>query len=273
MYLIIFLQENMAIVIEYNPKEFIKEINKYQKKRLRFVSYKTIELLAKKVRQDVNKKYKKPFFKDPVPLTKISTVFKTFTGNGKAEADIFPIDDESKGNAPIKYLYPVIGGGSSLVYQTRFVKWLQANNYMNKNQYPFANKANPIIKTTGANNRVLPTVYANVQRALRATDARTVKYNAQGENIQDQRVFAMKTRFPKKAKKKSNRYAPGIYRVSLQKGSTYKTFIQALFTYGKRPSVKPKAVTFFDLVKKSSDKNVGKIFIREFEKNEARFRN
>ena len=264
----------MAIVIEYNPKEFIKEINKYEKKRMRFVSYKTIEALAFKVSTDVNKQFSKSgFFIDPVHLTKISTVFKTFTGNNKAEADIFPIDDESKGNAPIKYLYPVIGGGSSLVYKTRFVKWLQANNYMNRNQYPFANKANPIIKTIGANNRVLPTVYANVQRALRATDARTVKYNAQGENIQDQRVFAMKTRFPKKAKKKQNRYKPGIYRVSLQGGSKSKTFIQPLFTYGKRPSVKPKAVTFFDLVKKSSDKNVGKIFIKEFEKNEARFSN
>ena len=262
----------MAIVIKYNPKEFIKEINKYQKKRLRFVSYRTIEFLGQKVVQDVNKKYKKPFFKDPVPLTLDSTFAKNY--RNKAEVDIFPKDDKTLfTNTPRNYLYPVIGGGSSLVYQTKFVKWLQANNYMNKNQYPFANKANRMIKTTGANKRVLPTVYANVQRALRATDARTVKYNAQGEKIQDQRVFAMKTRFPKKAKKKSNKYSPGIYRVSLQEGSKSKTFIQPLFIFGKRPSVKPKAVTFFDLVKKSSDKNVGKIFIREFEKNEARFRN
>ena len=263
----------MAIVIEYNPKEFIKEINKYEKKRLRFVSYRTIEFLGQKVVQDVNKKYKqKGFFKDPVPLTLDSTFAKNF--RNKAEVDIFPKDDKTLfTNTPRNYLYPVIGGGSSLVYKTRFVKWLQANNYMNQNQYPFANKANPIIKTTGANNRVLPTVYANVQRALRATDSRSVKYNAQGDKIQDQRVFAMKTRFPKKAKKRQNRYKPGIYRVSLQGGSKSKTFIQPLFTYGKRPSVKPKAVTFFDLVKKSSDKNVAKIFIREFEKNEARFNN
>tara|TARA_Y100001972_G_scaffold94938_1_gene116841 strand:- start:545 stop:862 length:318 start_codon:yes stop_codon:yes gene_type:complete len=78
MYLIIFLQENMAIVIEYNPKEFIKEINKYEKKRLRFVSYRTIEFLGEKVVQDVNKKYKKPFFKDPVPLTLNSTFAKNY---------------------------------------------------------------------------------------------------------------------------------------------------------------------------------------------------
>jgi len=265
----------MVLKISYNPKEFIKEINKYEKKRLRFVSYKTIESLAFKVRQDVNKQFSKSgFFIDPVELTKTSTVFKTFTGNGKAEADIFLKDNESEfTNIPAKYLFPVIGGGSTKVYKTRFVQWLQANNYMNRNQFPLPNRKNPIIKTTGKNNRVLPTVYANVQRALRATDSRSLKYNAQGENIQDQRVFAMKTRFPKKAKKKQNRYRPGIYRVSLQGGSKSKTFIQPLFIYGRRPSVKPKAVTFFDLVKKSSDDNVGKIFLREFKKNEARFSN
>jgi len=256
----------MVIKISYNPRELTKEFDKYQKKSLRFISYRTVEFLAVKVRQDVNKQFSKSgFFIDPVALTKTSTVFKTY--KNKAEADIFIKDNESEfTNIPAKYLFPVIGGGSTKVYKTRFVQWLQANNYMNKNQFPLPNRKNPIIKTTGKNNRVLPTVYANVQRALRATDSRSLKYNAQGENIQDQRVFAMKTRFPKKAQKKQNRYRPGIYRVSLQGGSKSKTFIQPLFIYGRRPSVKPKAVTFFDLVKKSSDDNVGKIFLRELDK-------
>tara|TARA_Y100001972_G_scaffold82378_1_gene100269 strand:+ start:373 stop:1164 length:792 start_codon:yes stop_codon:yes gene_type:complete len=263
----------MAIVIKYNPREFIKEIDKYEKKRMRFVSYRTVHFLGKKVVEDVNKKYKeKGFFKDPVPLTLNSTFAKTYTS--KAEVDIFPKDDKSLfTNAPRNYLYPVIGGGSPKAYETRFVQWLKANNYMNQNQYPFANKSNPLIKTIGSNKRVLPAVYADIQRALRATDSRSIKYNAQGDQIQSQRVFAMKTRFPKKAKRKQNRYRPGIYRVSLQGGSKSKTFIQPLFTYGRKPSVKPKDVTFFDLVKKSSDKNIRRIFIREFEKNEARFNN
>ena len=136
----------MSIVIEYNPREFIKEIDKYEKKRMRFVSYRTVNFLGKQVVKDVNKKYKeKGFFKDPVPLTLDSTFARTY--QSKAEVDIFPKDDKSLfTNTPRNYLYPVIGGGSPKAYETRFVKWLKANNYMNQNQYPFANKSNPLIK-------------------------------------------------------------------------------------------------------------------------------
>ena len=250
----------MAITIKYNVQELTKEFKKYQPKSLRFVSYRTIEFLGVKVREEVNKGYgKKGFFIDPVPLTLESTIVKFYPKSGKAEVDIFPIDDESKGNAPAKYLYPVIGGGSNKVYETRFNQWLKANNYMKRSQFAYPNKKyRDMILTTGKNKRVLPYIYADTQRALRKTDAKGIKYNAQGQKIQDARVFAKKDSFGK--------YKPGIYRVNLKKGSTYKTFITPLFFFDSKPSVKRKSETFFDLVKKSSDKNVGKIFLRELEK-------
>ena len=250
----------MAITIKYNVQELTKEFKKYQPKSLRFVSYRTIEFLGVKVREEVNKGYgKKGFFIDPVPLTLESTIVKFYPKSGKAEVDIFPIDDESKGNAPAKYLYPVIGGGSNKVYETRFNQWLKANNYMKRSQFAYPNKKyRDMILTTGKNKRVLPYIYADTQRALRSTDAKDLKYNAQGQKIQDARVFAKKDSFGK--------YKPGIYRVNLKKGSTYKTFITPLFFFDSKPSVKSKTETFFDLVKKSSDKNVGKIFLRELEK-------
>ena len=250
----------MAITIEYNIPELTKVFNKYKPESLRFVSYRTIEFLGVKVREEVNKGYgKKGFFIDPVPLTLESTILKFYPKSGKAEVDIFPIDDESKGNAPAKYLYPVIGGGSNKVYETRFNQWLKANNYMKRSQFAYPNKKyRDMILTTGKNKRVLPYIYADTQRALRKTDAKGTKYNAQGQKIQDARVFAKKDSFGK--------YKPGIYRVNLKKGSTYKTFITPLFFFDSKPSVKRKTQTFFDLVKKSSDKNVGKIFLRELEK-------
>ena len=250
----------MAITIKYNVQELTKEFKKYQPKSLRFVSYRTIEFLGVKVREEVNKGYgKKGFFIDPVPLTLESTILKFYPKSGKAEVDIFPIDDESKGNAPAKYLYPVIGGGSNKVYETRFNQWLKANNYMKRSQFAYPNKKyRDMILTTGKNKRALPYIYADTQRALRKTDAKGTKYNAQGQKIQDARVFAKKDSFGK--------YKPGIYRVNLKKGSTYKTFITPLFFFDAKPSVKRKEETFFDLVKKSSDKNVGKIFLRELEK-------
>ena len=250
----------MAITIKYNPKELTKQFDKYQPKSLRFVSYRTIEFLGVKVREDVNKKYGKTgFFVDPVPLTLQSTLVKFYEKTGLAEVDIYPMTDESKGNAPAKYLYPVLGGGSNKVYETRFNQWLKANNYMKKSQFAYPNrKYRDMILTTGKNKRVLPFIYADTQRALRRTDARELKYNAQGLKIQDARVFAKKDSF--------GRFKPGIYRVNLKKGSTYKTFITPLFFFDKKPSVKPKTVTFFDLVKKSADANVGKIFLRELNK-------
>ena len=245
----------MAITITYNPKELTKEFNKYQPNSLRFVSYRTIEFLGVKVREDVNKKYKKTgFFIDPVPLTLESTLVKFYSKQKKAEVDIYPMEDESKGNAPAKYLYPVIGGGSNKVYETRFNQWLKANNYMKRSQFAYPNrKYRDMILTTGKNKRVLPYIYADTQRALRKTDAKGLKYNAQGSKIQDARVFAKKDSF--------GRFKPGIYRVKADQGE--KGAIIPLFYFDKKPSVKQKTETFFDLVKKSSDKNVGKIFLRE----------
>ena len=250
----------MAITIKYNPKELTKQFDKYQAKSLRFVSYRTIEFLGVKVREDVNKKYAKTgFFVDPVPLTLQSTLVKFYEKTGLAEVDIYSMTDESKGNAPAKYLYPVLGGGSNKVYETRFNQWLKANNYMKKSQFAYPNKKyRDMILTTGKNKRVLPFIYADTQRALRKTDSKGLKYNAQGLKIQDARVFAKKDSF--------GRFKPGIYRVNLKKGSTYKTFITPLFFFDKKPSVKPKTETFFDLVKKSADANVGKIFLRELKK-------
>ena len=77
----------------------------------------------------------------------------------------------------------------------------------------------------------------------------------------------MKDSFPKKSKNgKSHKYKPGIYRVNLKGGSKSGTFIKPLFFFDKKPSVKQKSQTFYDLVKESSDKNVGKIFLRELKK-------
>ena len=249
----------MAIKIEYKPQQFLKEIKKYRPETLRITSYRTIEILGQKVKKDVDKSYsKKGFFIDPVPLTRDSTFAKNY--RGKAQVDIFPQDNKTLfTNTPSNYLYPVIGGGSNKVYETRFNQWLKANHYMKRSQFAYPNKEyKDMVITTGKNKRVIPNVYADTQRALRKTDAKGLKYNSDGASIQDGRVFAKKNSFGK--------FKPGIYRVNLQKGSKYKTFIKPLFFFDKKPSVKPKTKTFYDLVKASSDKNVEQIFLKQLKK-------
>ena len=251
----------MAFKITFKAKELTKKLDKYSPKSIRFVSYRSIEDLGPQLRnKNIKERYKKLFI-DPVEFTLNSLLFKNY--EGKAKIDFFTFSDESKTNPPSKYLYPVIGGGSSDVYETRFTKWLKANKYMRRNQFPLANRAYKSMILTGSNNRVLPSVYANTQRALRKTDAKALKYNSQGSNIQDARVFAMKESFPKKAKKNKNKYKPGIYRVSTKGGSRSGTFLKPLFRFiTPKPKVRRKSVTFYDILTQESTKELPKLFER-----------
>ena len=255
----------MAFKITFKPKQLSKKLDKYQAKSIRFVSYRSVEDLGRKLRdENIPQRYQKLFIA-PVQFTLKSIFLKDY--EGKAKIDFNTIDDKSLGNPPAFYLYPVIGGGSNDVYETRFTQWLKANKYMRRNQYPLANRAYKDMILTGANGRVLPQVYANTQRALRKTDAKGLKYNAQGSNIQDARVFAMKDSFPKKAKKKQNKYKPGIYRVSTKGGSKSGTFIKPLFRFvTPKPKVRKKSVTFYDIIAQETAKELPLIFERNLKK-------
>ena len=255
----------MAFKYEFKPKELTKKLDKYQARSIRFVSYRSVEDLGRKLRdENIPQRYQKLFIA-PVEFTLKSIFLKDY--DNKAKIDFNTIDDKSLGNPPAFYLYPVIGGGSNDVYETRFAQWLKANRYMKRNQFPVANLAYKEMMLTGANGRVLPQVYANTQRALRKTDAKGLKYNAQGSNIQDARVFAMKDSFPKKAKEKQNKYKPGIYRVSTKGGSKSGTFIKPLFRFiTPKPTVRRKNVSFYDILTQEAKKELPLIFERNLKK-------
>lgn len=257
----------MAFKYTFKPKELTKKLDKYQAKSIRFVSYKSIEDLGLKFKggKVIYNRYKKLFI-DPVEYTLNSLLYKEKTGGSKAQIDFYTKNNPADGNPQAQYLYPVIGGGSNDVYETRFARWLKANRYMKRNQFPLANKKyKEMILTTGKNKRVLPNVYADTQRALRKTDAKGLKYNSQGSSIQDARVFAMKDSFPKKAKKKQNRYKPGIYRVSADLGK--KGAITPLFKFiTPKPTVKRKNVTFYDILTQEAKKELPLIFEKNLKK-------
>ena len=253
----------MAFKITFKPKELSKKLDNYSAKSIRFVSYRSVEDLGRKLRdENIPKRYNKLFIA-PVEFTLKSIFLKDY--DNKAKIDFNTIDDKSLGNPPAFYLYPVIGGGSNDVYETRFAQWLKANRYMKRNQYPVANLLFKEMMLTGANGRLASQVYANTQRALRKTDAKQLKRNAKGSNIQDARVFAMKDSFPKKAKKKQNRYKPGIYRVSADLGK--KGAITPLFRFiTPKPTVKRKNVTFYDIITQETKKELPLIFEKNLKK-------
>ena len=79
-------------------------------------------------------------------------------------------------------------------------------------------------------------------------------------------VVAIKDSFPKKAKKKHNKYKPGIYRVST-KGSKSGTFIKPLFRFiTPKPKVRKKNVTFYDILTQETLKELPLIFERNLKK-------
>ena len=140
----------MATKVTFNVKKFIKNFDKYEPKSLRRATYLTAKELGYFIARggstkDPSKKglpynfqYGKNKFRNPVDLTKNSILYE----HDKNKVVFRVYKEEAKGNAPSKYLYPVIGGGSTEPYPTRFVQYLKNRNYMRKDQYPVANLRN-----------------------------------------------------------------------------------------------------------------------------------
>ena len=161
----------LATRVTINVASLIKEINKYDAKSLRRSTYQATKrigfLVAKSDKKGLPFEFKsgKNKFRDPVDYTLKSISYAA----EKNEVTFKVNDDESKGNAPAKYLFPVIGGGSTEVYATRFLQYLRKRNYINPNQYPYPNtKYGEMIQLTES-GRVKPTVYRNTIWGLSST--------------------------------------------------------------------------------------------------------
>ena len=176
-------------------------------------------------------------------------------------ADLITNKDESKGNAPAKYLYPMIGGGSNKVFATRFQDYLRNKNYMNKSDYAFANLANPMIRT-GKNGRVTKATYANTMRGISQTKKGALKNKNTGAKIQDGRVFTFKQ---DKTYGNGNNYKAGIYRVKSDFTNTHIQSLQPLFFFGATPTV-PKKEKLNNYVRPLFENIAGRIWIEEIKK-------
>jgi len=229
----------------------IKEINKYDPKSLRHASYKSAKDIAFIIARGGSTKDKtnkrgvpalfREQFRDPVPYT-LDSIFYSPRGTDIKNKVTFNInDDESKGNAPAKYLFPVIGGGSTQVYPTRFLQYLRKRNYIRSDQYPYPNTKYSEMVKLKADGRVKPSVYRNTIWGLSSTTNKTKKRKSTGSNIHDARVFAVKN----KGDSNNKRLKPGIYRLKADEGKD--GTIKALFKYGNLPSIKAKP-TFGQLV-------------------------
>ena len=107
-----------------------------------------------------------------------------------------------QGNPVSKYLYPVIGGGSTKAYDTGFTKYLRNRDLIKRGEYPFAFFKSRYIRKT-KRNRVSKSTYRNTIIAL----DNQKKHGSIGGKLQDARVVAFK-----EPPKGSGRQYGGIFR-------------------------------------------------------------
>ena len=224
----------MADPITLSFKRIESKLKVYQKANAKFAGSKAMRriafTIAKSDELDGIKNVYRKNFKAPVPYTLRSMNYKA----KGLTADLITNKDEAKGNAPAKYLYPVIGGGDNEVFYTRFQEYLRGKGYMNNSDYAFANKKNPKIRYNKYGN-VTPTTYKNTMIGLSKTKKGQTARKSSGAKIQDTQVFAFKQDWKNG---KGDSMKAGIWRVKSTKKSG--GYLQPLFFFAGAPSVPDK---------------------------------
>jgi len=232
----------MADAINFSLKKIAKKLKTYEQANARFAGTKAMRRIAFTIAKDEGedgiKEVYKRLFRNPVPYTLKSL---NYSAQGLT-ANLTTNRDDSKGNAPAQYLYPVIGGGDNEVFYTRFQEYLRGKNYMSNSDYAFANFKHPKIRVNQYGN-VTPTTYKNTMIGLSKTKKGQTARKSAGAKIQDTQVFAFKQDWKKGRKGKDGKteqgekMKAGIWRV---KSGAKGGYLQPLFFFKSAPAVPNK---------------------------------
>lgn len=245
----------MASKVIYNFDNIQKTLSFYEQSQMKFAAQVSLTKFGKDLQKRIIPKTYKLKFNNPVKFT-LNSTFKKQSG---LQMEVGVKDQSAmkkRGNAAANYLFPVIGRGSNLVYETLFSQHLVRGNYMENGQYPYAVLGNKFIKRKASNGRVTNTVYQNTLIGLGKTRDKELKRKNRGNaKIQDARVVAFK--------KDTGKYKAGIYRqMTKGRGKKSSVFLAPLFMYDDLPTV-PKRFFFDDLVINSFRKTYPEIFRKE----------
>tara|TARA_Y100000114_G_scaffold95655_1_gene88966 strand:- start:1173 stop:1937 length:765 start_codon:yes stop_codon:yes gene_type:complete len=245
----------MANNVVLSFKDLGKTLSIFEQTKAKFAGKVALTKFGRELKQRIIPKTYKLKFKNPVTFTTNST----FTQQNGLILEV-GVKDESamkkRGNPASKYLFPVIGRGSNLVYETLFSQHLIRSNFMEDGQYPYAVLGNKFIKRKASNGRVTNTVLQNTLIGLGKTRDGEISYKARGSGkIQDARVIAFK--------KDTGKFKAGIYR-QMAKGRGKKTsvFLAPLFMYGDLPTV-PKRGFFDDFVTDPARKRLPELWLQQ----------
>lgn len=253
----------MAALI-YNFSKIQKRFNAYEKTQANFAGKVALTRLGKELKGKnglIARSYKGGHGLQKFKSAVFYTLNSTFTKQRGLALDVGVKDEKasSGGNPASKYLYPVIGGGSTKAYDTLFTQYLRNRNLINKGDYPYAVRANSLIRL-GKNGRVTKSTYYNTMIGLAKTRDKEVKARSKKNGkIQDARVIAFKT------KTAAGKYNKGIYREHTPSSGKYRSYLKPLFIFKDIPTQKGK-FTFRQRVKFFADKKVFEYWSQEIKR-------
>ena len=254
----------MASPLVYNFSKIQKRFNAYEKTQANFAGKVALTRLGKELKGKdglIARSYKGGHGLQKFKSAVFFTLNSTFTKQRGLALDVGVKDEKAitKGNPASKYLYPVIGGGSTKAYDTLFTQYLRNRNLINKGDYPYAVRDNRFIKL-GKNGRVTKSTYSNTMIGLAKTRDKELKARSRKNGkIQDARVIAFKTTTA------AGKYKKGIYREHTPSSGKYKSYLKPLFVFKEIPTQKGK-FTFRQRVKFFADKKAFKYWSQEIKR-------
>ena len=253
----------MAVLV-YNFSKIQKRFNAYEKTQANFAGKVALTRLGKELKGRnglIAKSYLGKQGRGKFKSAVFFTLNSTFTKQRGLALDVGVKDERAitKGNPASKYLFPVIGGGSTKAYDTLFTQYLRNRNFINKGDYPYAVRDNRFIKL-GKNGRVTKSTYSNTMIGLAKTRDKEVKARSRKNGkIQDARVIAFKTTTA------AGKYNKGIYREHTPSSGKYRSYLKPLFIFKEIPTQKGK-FTFRQRVKFFADKKAFKYWSQEIKR-------
>ena len=254
----------MASPLVYNFSKIQKRFNAYEKPQANFAGKVALTKLGKELKGKdglIARSYKGGHGLEKFKSAVFFTLNSTFTKQQGLVLDVGVKDQRAitKGNPASRYLYPVIGGGSTKAYDTLFTQYLRNRNLMNKSDYPYAVRSNSLIKL-GKNGRVTKSTYSNTMIGLAKTRDKEPKPRSVSKaKIQDARVIAFKTTTA------AGKYNKGIYREHTPSSGKYRSYLKPLFVFKEIPTQKGK-FTFRQRVKFFADKKAFKYWSQEIKR-------
>jgi hypothetical protein len=221
----------MAEYVEFDVEKLLGPLNILQKANFNYAAKQTLKIVGFQVAKRYLPAEMVKRFKSAVPYTLRSVNY----GVQGQTLTLSVNPDESKGNAPAKYLFGVMSETGAPAYPTRFARWLWDKGFAPRSKFPVPAFDSPAVPLSnkGGTSKVPAWFYSQTQVALARSAGNMVVGKGRKSlpikgRVAGARVFNIRG--------DDNRHLyPGIYRVK----STQK--IDQLFRYiDTLPMVPPK---------------------------------